>query len=76
MLRWLKALPLTLALAALIVFATFAASCGSNNSQARFVNAISDDTAILGYRFQRNEGVWRYRTFRGFGIDLCEHTDG
>ena len=42
MLRWLKALPLALAIAALIVFATFAASCGSNNSQARFVNAISE----------------------------------
>lgn len=51
MLRWLKALPLTLAIAALIVFATFAASCGSNNSQARFVNAISDDTQSLDIEF-------------------------
>jgi hypothetical protein len=49
--RWLKALPLTLAIAALIVFATFAASCGSNNSQARFVNAISDDTQSLDIEF-------------------------
>ena len=49
--RWLNALPLTLALAALIVFATFAASCGSNNSQARFVNAISDDTQALDIEF-------------------------
>jgi Domain of unknown function (DUF4397) len=51
MLRWLKALPLALALAALIVFATFAASCGSNNSQARFVNAISDDKQSLDIEF-------------------------
>ncbi|MGB9206438.1 MAG: DUF4397 domain-containing protein, partial [Terriglobales bacterium] len=49
MLRWLKALPL--AIAALIVFATFAASCGSNNSQARFVNAISDDHQSLDIDF-------------------------
>lgn len=51
MLRRLKALPLTFALAALIVFATFAASCGSSNSQARFVNAISDDTQSLDIQF-------------------------
>jgi hypothetical protein len=51
MLRWLKALPLTLALAALILFATFAASCGSSNSQARFVNAIADDTQSLDIEF-------------------------
>ncbi len=51
MLRWLKTLPLALAVAALIVFATFAASCGSNNSQARFVNAISDDTQSLDIDF-------------------------
>ena len=51
MLRWLKALPLTLAIAALIVFATFAASCGSNNSQAGFVNAIGDDTVSLDIEF-------------------------
>jgi hypothetical protein len=51
MLRWLKALPLTLAIAALIVFATFAASCGSTNSQARFVNAIADDTQSLDIEF-------------------------
>ena len=49
--RWLKALPLALALAALIVFATFAASCGSTNSQARFVNAIGDDTVSLDIYF-------------------------
>ncbi len=49
--RLLKALPLTLAIAALIVFATFAASCGSNNSQARFVDAISDDTTTLDIYF-------------------------
>lgn len=39
MFRLLKALPLTLALAALSIVAT---SCGSNNAQARFVNAIQD----------------------------------
>jgi hypothetical protein len=37
--RWLKVLPLTLALAALSIFAT---SCGSGNSQVRFVHAIQD----------------------------------
>src|ERR1019366_7636971 len=51
MCRLLKALPLTLSIAALIVFATFAASCGSSNSQARFVNAISDDTQVLDIEF-------------------------
>jgi Domain of unknown function (DUF4397) len=51
MLRWLKALPLTMAITALIVFATFAASCGSSNSQARFVNAISDDAQSLDIQF-------------------------
>lgn len=50
-LRLLKALPLTLTLAALIVFAAFAASCGSTNSQARFVNAISDNTQSLDFDF-------------------------
>jgi hypothetical protein len=49
--RSLKVLPLTLAIAALIVFATFAASCGSSNSQARFVNAISDDAQSLDIEF-------------------------
>ncbi|MGA2979723.1 MAG: DUF4397 domain-containing protein [Terriglobales bacterium] len=39
--RLLKALPLALSIAALIVFAAFAASCGSSSAQARFVNAIS-----------------------------------
>ena len=39
--RWLKALPVALALAALIVLAAFAASCGSSGAQARFVNAVS-----------------------------------
>jgi hypothetical protein len=43
--RWLKALPPTLALAALSIFAT---SCGSGGSaQARFVNAIPN-TAVYG----------------------------
>lgn len=51
MFRLLKALPLTLAIAALIIFGTFAASCGSSNSQARFVNAISDDTQGLDIEF-------------------------
>jgi hypothetical protein len=51
MCRLLKALPLTLSIAALIVFATFAASCGSSNSQARFVNAIADDTQGLDIEF-------------------------
>jgi hypothetical protein len=49
--RLLKALPLTLTIAALVVFATFAASCGSTNSQARFVNAIADDTQSLDIEF-------------------------
>src|SRR5450631_1184774 len=52
MVRLLKALPLTLALAALISFATFAASCGSSSTaQARFVNAIADDTQALDIEF-------------------------
>jgi hypothetical protein len=37
--RWLKALPLALALAALSIVAT---SCGSSNAQVRFVNAIQN----------------------------------
>src|ERR1017187_7992552 len=42
--RWLKALPLTLALAALSIFA---ASCGSNGpAQVRFVHAIQDGAAM------------------------------
>ena len=43
--RWLKALPLTLALAALGIFAT---SCGSssNLAQIRFVHAIPDANAL------------------------------
>src|SRR5260370_12188965 len=45
MFRLLKALPLTLALAALSIFAT---SCGSSSSaQARFVNAIQN-TVVYG----------------------------
>jgi len=44
MFRWLKALPLTLALAALIIFAS---SCGNGNSaQIRFVHAIQDESAL------------------------------
>jgi uncharacterized protein DUF4397 len=41
--RWLKAVSLTLALAALSVFAT---SCGSSNTQIRFVHAIQDAGAL------------------------------
>jgi hypothetical protein len=43
--RWLKALPLTLAIAALGIFAT---SCGSSSNQAqiRFVDAIQDANAL------------------------------
>jgi hypothetical protein len=51
MLRLLKALPLALAIAALIVFAAFAASCGSSNSNARFVNAIPDSAGALDIEF-------------------------
>ena len=48
--RWMKALPLALALAALSIVAT---SCGSSNAQVRFVNAIQntdtyDPTDITG----------------------------
>jgi len=47
-----KALPLSLALATLIVLAAFLASCGSSDrSQARFVNAIGDDTQSLDIDF-------------------------
>jgi Domain of unknown function (DUF4397) len=49
MLHWLKALPLTLALAALSFFTT---SCGAGSqAQARFVNGISDDTQSLDIDF-------------------------
>ena len=42
--RWLKALPLTLVLAA---FSVFAASCGgSSNAQVRFVHAMQDGAAM------------------------------
>jgi len=46
MLRLLKALPLALVLAALIIFAAFAASCGSSSSQARFINAVPGISAV------------------------------
>jgi hypothetical protein len=67
MLRWLKALPLALAIAALIVFATFAASCGSNNSQARFVNAISDDTQSLDIDFNGTKAFGGVAPFAASG---------
>jgi len=51
MFRWLKALPPAVAMAAMIIFAIFAASCGSSSSQARFVSAISDDTQALDIEF-------------------------
>ncbi len=44
--RLLKALPLTLAIASLCLLGIFAASCGSNNTQARLVDAISDGPAL------------------------------
>ena len=60
MFRLLKALPLTLAIAALSFVTT---SCGSGNTaQVRLVNAISDDTQGLDIDIQRNEGIYRYRT--------------
>ena len=65
--RWLKALPLTLALAALIVFATFAASCGSNNSQARFVNAIADDAQSLDIDFNATKAFGGVGPFAASG---------
>jgi hypothetical protein len=50
--RPLKALPLALALATLIVLAAFLASCGSSDtSKARFVNAIADDNVSLDIDF-------------------------
>jgi Domain of unknown function (DUF4397) len=67
MLRWLKALPLTSAIAALIVFATFAASCGSTNSQARFVNAISDDTQSLDIDFNTTKAFGGVGPFAASG---------
>ena len=45
MLRLFKALPLTLAIAALSLVAT---GCGSSNTQARFVNAIPDTSDYGG----------------------------
>ena len=49
MFRWLKALPLTLAIVSLSIVAI---SCGSGNTaQVRFVNAISDDTQGLDIEF-------------------------
>jgi len=49
MVRALKALPLGLAIVALIVCAAFAASCGSSTTQARFVNAIEDSKTGLDF---------------------------
>ncbi len=57
MLRVLKALPLTLAIAPLFLFT----NCGSSNSQGRFVNAISDDTQQLDIDFNGT------KTFPGVG---------
>jgi|SRR5208282_897799 len=68
MCRLLKALPLTLAIAALIVLATFAASCGSGNTaQARFVNAISDDTQALDIEFNANKAFTAVGPFTASG---------
>ncbi len=55
--RWLKALPFTLAMAALSIFA---ASCNSSNTtQARFVNAIQD-TAQYGTALDVNFNGTKY----------------
>jgi hypothetical protein len=66
--RWLKALPLALALAALGIFAT---SCGSSNqTQIRFVHAIQDAPAldINAYGPQQVNGMQIFAdvSFRGF----------
>ncbi len=66
--RWLKALPLSLALAALGIFAT---SCGSSNqAQIRFVHAIQDAPAldIAVYGPQQIDGMQLFADigFRGF----------
>ncbi len=64
MLRVLKALPLTLPIAALFLFT----NCGSSNSQARFVNAISDDTQQLDIDFNGTKtfaGVGAFPAFSG-----------
>jgi hypothetical protein len=57
MLRVLKALTLILSVAALFLFT----GCGATNSQARFVNAISDDTQQLDIDFNGT------KTFTGVG---------
>jgi len=44
--RLLKALPLGLAIVAVAALSIIAASCNSGNTQARFVNAISDADAL------------------------------
>ncbi|MGD0599080.1 MAG: DUF4397 domain-containing protein [Terriglobales bacterium] len=66
--RWLKALPLSLALAALGIVAT---SCGSSNqAQIRFVHAIQDAPAldIAVYGPQQIDGMQLFADigFRGF----------
>ncbi|MGD0470113.1 MAG: DUF4397 domain-containing protein [Terriglobales bacterium] len=47
--RLLKALPLALAIVAVAALSIIAASCNSGNTQARFVNAISDADALDFY---------------------------
>ena len=71
--RWLKALPLTLALAALGIVATScASSCASSRNQAqiRFVHAIPDAKAldVDVYGPQQINGMQLYADvgFRGF----------
>jgi Domain of unknown function (DUF4397) len=76
MFRLLKALPLTLTLAALIVFATFAASCGSSNSQARFVNAISDDTVSLDIDFNGTKAFGGIGPFTASGSNYVSIPTG
>ena len=67
--RWLKALPLTLALAALGLVAT---SCGSSSNQAqiRFVHAIQDaqalDIAVYGPQQINGNQLFADISFRGF----------
>jgi len=72
MLRLFKVLPLTLAIAALCIVAT---SCGSNNTQARFVNAIQDTNDYGGTNAALDIQVNNTKVFTGVGFGVASSSN-
>ncbi|MGA3193369.1 MAG: DUF4397 domain-containing protein [Terriglobales bacterium] len=65
--RWLKTMSLALAIGSFIILSIFLASCGSNNTQYRLFNAMSNPNATFNFDVTVNGGLVTGASGLGFG---------